>query len=312
MDEKDVIVGEYVNEHNTSLCQKFFLEIKNNYKSKSKAFSVAEAMIALLIGSLALGMAAPMITKQIKTQNFTDAQFVALQRQIEELRESQGVPTGAIMFFDLHRCPDGWDFVGDEYIGDYPRIVGEGDDNEVGDQLEQMVHRHKHVSPIMQVPKNEGAFSNLFRYGPFKTKYKYSSNITGDTDGEFSYPEFNIYYKNNTKKYNENADGAAQLLTGISASGDNNNWYIFTSDGMNRTEIIRGYNNNFYNILTCPNRDEGDSVCKKENNKIKYTSEAKYEMEMTFKNEHYDYMPLVGNENRPNSVKWLACKKGNN
>ncbi len=59
------------------------------------------------------------------------------------------------MFFDLSRCPDGWDFVGDEYIGHYPRIVGESDDNGAGEQLEQMVHRHKHISPFMQVPRND-------------------------------------------------------------------------------------------------------------------------------------------------------------
>ena len=35
-------------------------------------------------------------------------------------------------------------------------------------------------------------------------------------------------------------------------------------------------------------------------------------MEMTFENKHYDYMPLVGNENRPNSVRWLACRRTNN
>ena len=34
--------------------------------NKKTAFSVAEAMMALLIGSVALGAAAPMITKQIK------------------------------------------------------------------------------------------------------------------------------------------------------------------------------------------------------------------------------------------------------
>ena len=78
---------------------------------------------------------------------------------------------------------------------------------------------------------------------------------------------------------------------------------------MNRVETIKGAQNNFYNILTCPNRDENDSICQKENNKIKYTSEAKYDMEINYKNPHYDYMPLVGDENRPNSVKWLACRR---
>ena len=38
-----------------------------------------------------------------------------LQRQIDVLKANQGgVPVGAVMFFDLPRCPTGWDFVGNE------------------------------------------------------------------------------------------------------------------------------------------------------------------------------------------------------
>lgn len=88
----------------------------------TNGFSVAEAMIALLIGSLALGMAAPMITKQIKQNNFADTQFSIISSQNNHIRESvdelkeeikkeanNAVPDGAVMFFYLSECPNGWE-----------------------------------------------------------------------------------------------------------------------------------------------------------------------------------------------------------
>ena len=99
-----------------------------------KGFSVAEAMMALLIGSVALGAAAPMITKQIKQNNFADAQLNVINRQMqntnEEIERNKSVldnkvndalteidkkmesldiiPSGAVMYFDLDKCPDNW------------------------------------------------------------------------------------------------------------------------------------------------------------------------------------------------------------
>ena len=61
-------------------------------------------MIALLIGSVALGMAAPMITKQIKTQNMTDTQNRVLAQRIQELEEEL-LPEGMIRFFYDRACP---------------------------------------------------------------------------------------------------------------------------------------------------------------------------------------------------------------
>ncbi len=308
MSKMQAATGEVIGSPmNSPLGRKFSLKSKNkhknNYKNAKKAFSVAEAMIAVLIGSIALGMAAPMITKQIKTQNFTDTQFDVLRRQIEELRESQGVPTGAIMFFDLHRCPDGWDFVGDEYIGDYPRIVGEGNDNEVGEQLEQMVHKHKHISPFMQAI-TDGDGSNNFRYGPFRVKNGAGLNVYGDAD----YKVISLLEKG--KVYTPSNESSL-LFTGYSISVDNNNWYTFTSDGMNRVEKLRAYNGNIASILTCPNRDEGNQICQSGDNSYSFNTRSGYSLEV--KNiPLLEDMPLVGDENRPNSVKWLACRKTNN
>ena len=66
-------------------------------------------MIALLIGSLILGYSAPLITNQIKHNNMSDVQAQVLNRKIEELRTTQSsIPSGAVMYFDLADCPDGW------------------------------------------------------------------------------------------------------------------------------------------------------------------------------------------------------------
>jgi len=50
-----------------------------------RAFSVAEAMIALLIGTIILGFSAPMITKQLKHNNFTSIQTQVLNKKIENV-----------------------------------------------------------------------------------------------------------------------------------------------------------------------------------------------------------------------------------
>ena len=95
---------------------KFPFSLNQNCLKRNKAFSVAEAMIALLIGSVALGMAAPMITKQIKQQNFQEVQYRILSQQL--------VPSGAIMFFDLAQCPEGWSRLDAKYNGRYFKVAG--------------------------------------------------------------------------------------------------------------------------------------------------------------------------------------------
>ncbi len=77
--------------------------------TQTRAFSVAEAMIALLIGSLILGYSAPMIAGQIKHNSMNDMQVQVLNSRIEELRRTQtNIPSGAVMYFDLGSCPAGW------------------------------------------------------------------------------------------------------------------------------------------------------------------------------------------------------------
>ena len=61
------------------------LEFAQQGLKPTRAFSVAEAMIALLIGSLILGFSAPMITKQLKHNNFTSIQTQILNKKIENV-----------------------------------------------------------------------------------------------------------------------------------------------------------------------------------------------------------------------------------
>ena len=53
----------------------------------TRAFSVAEAMIALLIGTIVLGFSAPMITKQLKHNDFTSIQAQIMNKKIENVKD---------------------------------------------------------------------------------------------------------------------------------------------------------------------------------------------------------------------------------
>ena len=80
---------------------------------KKIAFSVAEAMVALLIGSIALGAAAPLITKQIKHNNSNGALEDVINDRLDEI-ERRLPPAGSIIFLDSNRhngCPDGWTMI---------------------------------------------------------------------------------------------------------------------------------------------------------------------------------------------------------
>ena len=115
----------------------------NKKTSLQKGFSVAEALIALLIGSLILGASAPMISKQIKHNSFSDAQMSIILRQVDTLRQEintlnnelsevrnqlssiNSVPSGTIAFFEATTCPPGWSVVNAEYNGRFPRFAGD-------------------------------------------------------------------------------------------------------------------------------------------------------------------------------------------
>ena len=93
---------------------------------KYLAFSVAEAMVALAIGSVVLGMSAPLISKQVQKENFNDAQYQLIQKQLNETINRRLVPANAIMFFE-GGCPTGWTDMSSSYGGRYVRVDGSYD-----------------------------------------------------------------------------------------------------------------------------------------------------------------------------------------
>ena len=62
----------------------------------TRAFSVAEAMIALLIGTIVLGFSAPMITKQLKHNDFTSIQAQIMNKKIENVKDISDANAGKI------------------------------------------------------------------------------------------------------------------------------------------------------------------------------------------------------------------------
>ena len=284
-----------------------------------KAFSVAEAMIALLIGSIALGMAAPMITKQVKQNNYVDAERRIIDNKINNI-----IPNGAIMFFRTSPCPDGWAPV-TGLGGFYPRIADVNqrgtyiDENPIDSTLEQMVHKHKHVSPYSQAIYSQGEV-NSFRYGPFRNGHSLTDGKTNAICGDHpdcksgGYPELKATRANskdeNEKEYDINT-GAGYLIRSFTNNGqDFNNWFTYTSDGVNRVEYISVGGGDAVAMPICPNRADDDDTngCKQP-----YSFLAKYDKTtrtIHINNQPYlENMPLVGEENRPNSVVWLACEK---
>ena len=293
-------------------------KITNKAKKSFKGFSVAEAMVALAIGGVVLGMSAPLITKQVNNASLNDAQMQFLQRQIDALRANQtGAPVGAVMFFNLSKCPPGWTPLlpksDDEKLsstenpdyklrGYYPRIAAE-DDKDIGYTKQEMVHRHKHISPFMQAISYD-ANANDQRYGPFRN----SDNEGGLIYGDAEYKKISLLKKNS--KYSP-SDTSSVLFTAVSTQYDNNNWYSFTSDGMNRVEKLRTASGGVTSILTCPNKDEADeegkTICKEGDNSFEFEGDG-YSMKVT-NIPLLTNMPLVGDENRPNSIMLLACQR---
>lgn len=80
---------------------------------RKKAFSLAEASILLIIGSLVFSLSTPFIKSTLRKQNKTsDTQYQMLSEKI-----TRATPDGAVMFFVLPDCPDGWTPITD-YVDD--------------------------------------------------------------------------------------------------------------------------------------------------------------------------------------------------
>ena len=74
----------------------------------TRAFSVAEAMIALLIGTIVLGFSAPMITKQLKHNDFTSIQTQILNKKIENVDDKSDANAEKISQIIGIKTPSGY------------------------------------------------------------------------------------------------------------------------------------------------------------------------------------------------------------
>lgn len=84
-------------------------------------------MVTLLLVSIALAAAAPMLSKQAKNNAFSSAQYQLLLEKIENM-EKAALPKGMVSFFNIPCAsvePAGeWSDVPTNWQGRYPRIVG--------------------------------------------------------------------------------------------------------------------------------------------------------------------------------------------
>ncbi|MBQ2871073.1 type II secretion system protein [bacterium] len=104
-----------------------FNKFPQKYKNiKKKAFSIAEALITLAIVGIAVGSAAPLISKTMKNSQLSNFQLQYLQKQIDDLK-TKNIQSGAIMFFNNSDCPDGWSLLtandGSSLDGYYIRLT---------------------------------------------------------------------------------------------------------------------------------------------------------------------------------------------
>lgn len=76
----------------------------------------------MAIVGLALGAAAPLISKSMKNSQVSNLQLQYLQKQIDDLK-TKTLQSGSIVFF-AGDCPTGWTDMSDSYAGRYVRIAG--------------------------------------------------------------------------------------------------------------------------------------------------------------------------------------------
>ena len=139
--------------------------------NKKKAFSIAEALITLMIVGVAMGSAAPLISKTMKNSQVSNFQLQYLQRQIDDLRRDV-VPIGTVAFFNSsvtptsgsNPCPIGWTPLSADYNGRFPRFAGQYTINGFGSTAATTTTLSVGATQEDAIRNITGDFGNMDRY----------------------------------------------------------------------------------------------------------------------------------------------------
>ena len=161
-------------------CNVQIVAIQRQMLSSAKAFSVAEAMIAVLIASIVLGMSAPMISRQLKRNNMNDVQFQVLNKKIQDLqaevRANNNVFPSGFLMMTFGSCPTtGWSDVSSDYEGRFLKIS-----SSAGTTHDAVLPEHMHSVGYFGIDYEDNAFF-WYKQEPYNLKY---DNISRWVPGE--------------------------------------------------------------------------------------------------------------------------------
>ena len=223
MEESRMSVGTIASSINFPKTQKISVQYKKIKIKSAKAFSIAEAMIALLIGTIILGFSAPMISKQLKQNDLTNIQTQIINSKIERLErliENSRIPVGSIIFLDSNRhngCPDGWTMLNQE--GKFFKITTVADN--VGLAEGAFLPDHSHA--IGKYTGNGASHSEGFFKGNY-TLYANNSDLrlfAGAANGVNHTSDMSfVDMENNENGYSMQYDMEKGLITSLNIFDD--------------------------------------------------------------------------------------------
>ena len=179
-------------------------------------------MTALLIGSIALGAAAPLITKQIKYNNSTGTLETTINDRLNAL-EKRLPPAGSIIFLDSNRyngCPDGWTMINQN--GKFFKITT--NTANIGTSEDAKLPDHMHTIGSYKIAG--AAHSQSF----YASRYKLLANsknstlkrFTGAANGVSGLGDVNFEEINSDSETNTNTAENAQIVdNGVEFTVDN-------------------------------------------------------------------------------------------
>ena len=141
----------------------------------SRAFSIAELTVSLLIGNIILAVSAPLISKSVKQNNLNDYQVTMINKKLERIdREMSFIPSGMIAFFNRDYPTTGWTRVDSSWNGRYIKISGQydvcdksGEDESTGacvSSVEKTISYSYGVKMGDSIRNITGDFGNMDRY----------------------------------------------------------------------------------------------------------------------------------------------------